>query len=249
MAGINHFLRLILIVTCAIALGMNAQDSIPQATGDRVVAPAHGTRSVAKRPRVSQFWTRQFHTWHWMSSAIALVGMLLFAATGITLNHASDIESQPSTTTREAQMPPALARQLPADPAADAAVPPAIVDWLADNMRIDVRGHDPEWDSDGLYVAMPRPGGNAWVSVGRDGTVVHEITSRGWIAYLNDLHKGRHTGAAWAWFLDIFSAACIIFCLTGLLLLQLHARKRALTWPLVGAGLLAPVLLLMLFVH
>src|SRR3546814_1996679 len=52
-------------------------------------------------------------------------------------------------------------------------------------------------------------------------------TDRGWIAYLNDLHKGRHTGAAWSWFLDLFAVACLVFSLTGLVLLQMHAGQRA----------------------
>ena len=37
------------------------------------------------------FWLRTLHQWHWISSAICLIGMLLFAFTGITLNHAADI--------------------------------------------------------------------------------------------------------------------------------------------------------------
>jgi Uncharacterized protein conserved in bacteria len=66
--------------------------------------------------------------------------------------------------------------------------------------------------------------------------VEFEQTRRGAIAYLNDLHKGRNTGPAWGWFLDVFAVACVVFCLTGLLLLHLHARQRAMTWPLVGLG-------------
>ncbi len=45
--------------------------------------------------------------------------------------------------------------------------------------------------------ALPRPGGDAWLSVERDsGAISYEITDRGWIAYLNDLHKGRKPGTA-----------------------------------------------------
>ena len=64
----------------------------------------------------------------------------------------------------------------------------------------------------------------------------YEVTDRGWIAYLNDLHKGRHTGAAWSWFLDVFAVAAIVFCVSGLLLLQLHSKRRPATWPVVGLG-------------
>ena len=40
------------------------------------------------------FWLRTLHQWHWISSAICLLGMLLFTITGITLNHASRIEAE-----------------------------------------------------------------------------------------------------------------------------------------------------------
>lgn len=81
------------------------------------------------------------------------------------------------------------------------------------------------------------------------GAVSYEVTSRGWIAYLNDLHKGRHTGKAWSWFIDVFAAAAIIFCLSGLLLLQLHAKRRPATWPVVTMGLIIPTLLVVLLIH
>ncbi|HCT04276.1 MAG TPA: hypothetical protein DIW86_02815, partial [Pseudomonas sp.] len=36
---------------------------------------------------------------------------------------------------------------------------------------------------------------------------------------------------------------------TGLFLLQMHAGKRPATWPLVVLGLVAPLLLAILFIH
>ena len=32
-----------------------------------------------------RFWLKQMRQWHWISAAICLIGMLLFAVTGITL--------------------------------------------------------------------------------------------------------------------------------------------------------------------
>ena len=46
------------------------------------------------------FWKRQVRTWHWMSGAVCLIGMLLFALTGITLNHAGQIPASPRTVER-----------------------------------------------------------------------------------------------------------------------------------------------------
>ena len=113
-----------------------------------------------------------------------------------------------------------------------------------------VGAREAEWSPDEVYLSMPGPGRDAWVSIQRaDGAVEFERTERGWISYLNDLHKGRNTGPAWAWFIDVFAIACIVFTVTGLFLLQLHARQRRMTWPMVGLGLLVPFLLALLFIH
>lgn len=43
--------------------------------------------------------------WHWISTAVRLIGMLLFAFTGITLNHASQIEPKPTVSVATARVP------------------------------------------------------------------------------------------------------------------------------------------------
>ena len=101
-----------------------------------------------------------------------------------------------------------------------------------------------------VYLSMPSPGGDAWLSIDRgDGFVEFETTHRGWLAYLNDLHKGRNTGPVWRWFLDVFAVGTLVFCLTGLYLLYVHSRNRTMTWPLVGLGLVAPLLIALLLIH
>ena len=47
----------------------------------------------------------------------------------------------------------------------------------------------------------------------------------------------------------MFAAACLVFALTGLALLVLHARNRRMTWPLVSLGLLIPLILALIFIH
>ena len=42
------------------------------------------------------YWLRTLHQWHRISAAVCLIGMLLFAVTGITLNHAAQIEAMRS---------------------------------------------------------------------------------------------------------------------------------------------------------
>ena len=97
---------------------------------------------------------------------------------------------------------------------------------------------------------MPTPGVDAWLSVdAQTGKVEYERTDRGWISYFNDLHKGRHAGPVWSWFIDVFALACVVFSVTGLLLLNMHAAQRGATWPLVAFGLVLPLLLALIFIH
>lgn len=196
------------------------------------------------------WWLKQLHTWHWMSAAISLIGMLLFAITGITLNHAGSIDATPVVTEKAGVLPPALLVQLKAPAASDAPLPAPVSAAVKQAVGLNPAGKPGEWSDAEVYVALPRPGGDGWVSIDRSsGKITSEKTSRGWVSYLNDLHKGRNAGAAWSWFLDIFAGACVLFTLTGLLLLQLHARHRPTTWPIVAAGLIVPVLLIIFFIH
>ena len=194
-------------------------------------------------------WLGTLRQWHWISSALCLVGMLLFAVTGITLNHAGQIESKPQVQTRAAQLAEPLLGTLQAD-VPEVGLPAPLREWLEQTLDVRLAGRDAEWSDGELYIALPRPGGDAWLSLSlASGELEYESTDRGWIAYFNDLHKGRHSGEAWSWFIDFFAVACVVFSLTGLLLLQRHAGSRPSTWPLVGLGLVIPLLLALLFIH
>ncbi|MCQ4347682.1 PepSY-associated TM helix domain-containing protein [Pseudomonas stutzeri] len=194
-------------------------------------------------------WLGTLRQWHWISSALCLAGMLLFAVTGITLNHAAQIESRAQVENRTAQLPEALHAALRAE-IPEAGLPGALQDWLEDELDIRLAGRVAEWSDGELYIGLPRPGGDAWLSLDLEsGALEYESTDRGWIAYFNDLHKGRHTGAAWSGFIDLFAAVCVVFSLSGLLLLKRQAQARPTTWPLTGLGLLLPVLLALLFIH
>ncbi|MBE8717780.1 PepSY-associated TM helix domain-containing protein [Cellvibrio polysaccharolyticus] len=188
--------------------------------------------------------------WHWISSAMCLVGMLMFAITGITLNHAADIPVEPVVITKEAILPEAMLEQLELPDDDRAPLPPFLRDWLSDTLDTRIANQAAEWSDDEIYLSLPRPGGDAWLTIDLlGGEVQFEKTDRGWVSYFNDLHKGRHTGVVWFWFIDVFSVACVIFSITGLVLLARHAGSRPSTWPLVGAGLVLPLVLILLFIH
>ncbi len=203
-----------------------------------------------KKKKISAFWLKQLHSWHWISAAVSLAGMFLFAITGITLNHAATIGAEPQVTRAEATLPPPGLADLRGDHPANAPLPDTVSRAVAAAVALDPAGRAGEWTDEEVYVAMPGPGRDSWVSIDREsGAITAETTWRGWISYLNDLHKGRNTGDAWFWFIDLFAVACIIFTLTGLLLLQLHARHRPSTWPLVATSVLVPLLLALFLIH
>ncbi|MDR1529968.1 MAG: PepSY-associated TM helix domain-containing protein [Burkholderiales bacterium] len=188
------------------------------------------------------FWIKQIHRWHWMSSALCLIGMILFVVTGITLNHASEINSRTHIEIKQAKLPEALLSMVVEGNGG--ALPQNVSDWLERTLSVSLSKQVAEWSEDEIYFSMPRPGGDAWLSIQRsDGAVQYETTDRGLIAWMNDLHKGRHTGLVWRVFLDVFSLACLVFCMTGLFLLKVHADKRRLTWKVVGVGLAVPMML------
>jgi uncharacterized protein len=194
---------------------------------------------------------RQTVLWHWVSSGVCLAGMLLFTITGITLNHAADITATPAIRTEEATLPEPLRRSIASEiREGKHPLPVTVANWIAGRFGIRTMAETGEWSAEEVYLSMPRPGGDAWLTIDREtGALKYETTNRGWISYLNDLHKGRHTGRAWQVFIDVLGGACLVFTMTGLLLLQIHASKRPSTWPLVLLGIVMPVALMLFFVH
>jgi uncharacterized protein len=218
--------------------------------------PSHSA-STAAAPALPgarrALFLRQLHQWHWISSAICLMAMLLFAFTGFTLNHASQIEAKPAVVRQKATLPAPLRARLgefaAAHPDARLPLPAELSDWAEATFPVQVRGVRAEWSEEDAYVALPRPGGDAWLRIGADGQAEYEKTDRGWISWLNDMHKGRNAGTVWSWFIDIFAIACVVFCITGFLIMKYHAANRPSTWPVIGLGIVLPAVIALLFVH
>jgi hypothetical protein len=218
---------------------------------DLAPAPAQATADHAAKAAAGRaFWRAQLYQWHWISSALSLIGLLAFTLTGVTLNHAALIKAEPKVTHRMIAAPPEVMARLTAADDSKTPLPPPVRVWLERQLGADIPAEPAEWSPEEVYLALPRPGGDAWVRFDRETRQVeYEKTTRGAVALLNDLHKGRNTGLPWRVFIDVFAAACTVFSVTGLLLLQIHAKRRASTWPLVVGGLAIPVVVILLLVH
>jgi hypothetical protein len=194
------------------------------------------------------FWRIQLRQWHWISSALCLAGLLLFAVTGFTLNHAATLEAKPETTHIEKTLPASARTAL--DGVHDKQpVPQTIAAAVKQVAGVDIAGRPADVSDEEVFIDLARPGVDASVTLGRDGSVVYERTTRGAIAVLNDLHKGRHAGPVWSVLIDLLALACVVFAATGLGLLWLYSRNRRITWPLVATGLAVPLVLYLVFVH
>ena len=119
------------------------------------------TPSSARRA----YWLKTMHQWHWISSAICLLGILLFSVTGITLNHAEQIDTEAKVTNRTTTLPLPLQTELHQAAGkigeAKAPLPASIRNWLADSWSLKVTDDPAEWSSAEVYLGQPRPGGDA----------------------------------------------------------------------------------------
>lgn len=190
--------------------------------------------------------------WHWISSAVCLAALLLFAITGFTLNHASRIEASPKVTTIEVELPEEIAQALEQDLHTQS-LSPLMRDYIRQHTGerlTERRTRHIEWSEDEVYLSLPLPGRDAWLSLdGIEPALMYERIDRGWVAYFNDLHKGRHSGPLWSLFIDLVALFCVVFAITGLILLYRQQHSRRSTWPLTTLGLLFPLVLMILLPH
>lgn len=99
-------------------------------------------------------------------------------------------------------------------------------------------------------VSFRGPGYSADAFVNReDGTYELTIADHGWVAILNDLHKGRDTGPRWSVLIDLSAILMTISSLTGVILLFYLKRKRISGVLTAIAGTILVVLAYYLFIE
>lgn len=177
------------------------------------------TPTPAPRPtggrRLPQ-WIRWLHIY---GSMFGLCATLLFAVTGLTLNHADWFEAgEPVVRTLEGTL---ATKDLAND-----------VDKLAiaENLREahHLRGKVAEFavEDDECIVVWKGPAYSADATIERaTGRYRIEESRRPVMALLDDLHKGRDCGPVWAFVIDAAAVVLTFLSVTGLWLL-LYLKKR-----------------------
>jgi hypothetical protein len=150
---------------------------------------------------------------------ISFATMFFFAATGLTLNHVRWFRSQQTTTRYKGQ----LEKRWIAGP-----VPKLeIVEYLRHTHGIQGAVRDFNVDSSQCVVSFKGPGYAADAFIDRETAQYEVVESRtGPVGLLNDLHKGRDTGRAWSWFIDVCAVLMSVVSLTGLSLIFFVRRNR-----------------------
>ncbi|MFV0258837.1 MAG: PepSY-associated TM helix domain-containing protein [Acidimicrobiales bacterium] len=175
---------------------------------------------VHHRPRsaIGQKWTRLIHVY---LSMAALLVVLFFGVTGVTLNHPDWTLGFPATTIADDGDLPASA--IGSDGTVELL---ALSEYL--RAEAGVRGEVSDFGSTdtGGYLSYRGPGYAADVQfdIGA-GTYTISGEQQGFVGVMNDLHKGRDTNTGWGWLIDVAGGFLILISLSGLGL-QLFLRRR-----------------------
>ena len=182
-----------------------------------------------KPPSVWKKRTAALSRWlHTYLSMISFVVVLFFAVTGLTLNHAEWFDGKQIETKREGKI------QLGWVHTADTTQIKKleIVELLRKDYHVQGYVSDFLIDEQQCAVSFKGPGYSADAFINReDGALRFTELKLGWVAIVNDLHKGRDSGKGWGWVIDVSAGLLALVSLTGLLMLLFLKRKR-------GGGLL-----------
>lgn len=158
-------------------------------------------------------WSRTVHVYF---SIALLIILVFFSITGITLNHADTMTSEPQTEVIILDSLPSL----PLDDNGMITASPELAEYVSEAFGIRLGLAQLEIEERFVTIEYDGPGLQALVEIDQDlGEVYAEKTYYGWIAVLNDLHKGRYTHIVWNALIDISAIILVIFSLAGFVLL------------------------------
>jgi hypothetical protein len=158
---------------------------------------------------------RTIHIYLTMS---AFLLMMFFAVTGVVLNHEDWIAGQTVTRDTTATIAPALL-----------AGPDKLM--IVEHLRSDFGaiGAVATFDVDptSLHIEMKGPGRHTEADIDRrNGQLTLKVERRGLLMRFDDLHRGKDTGIAWRWVLDLSAALLFLGSLSGILIWWALPRRR-----------------------
>ena len=185
------------------------------------------------------------HSWlRWLHIYISMFTMLVvlfFALTGITLNH-------PDWVFGDAESAVDVSGTLP-----DGWKRGEEIDWLrvVEHLRAEhgVRGRLGDYRADETEGSLTFKGPGYSADAFFDpatGTYEMTIVRQGVVGVMNDLHRGRDAGSAWAWVVDLSGAFLAFIAITGIGLLWYLKKVRTTAFGAMAVGLVLTILLMKL---
>jgi hypothetical protein len=101
----------------------------------------------------------------------------------------------------------------------------AVSDFRIDDSQVSISYRGPGYEGD-AYITR------------ETGEYELSQTRGSFVAFMNDLHKGRDTGTAWSWVIDVSAIFLVLISLSGLILLLFIKKKRMSGMILAAIGLL-----------
>jgi hypothetical protein len=180
---------------------------------------------------------------HIYLSMASFAVVLFFAVTGLTLNHADAMAGKPIVRNLDGSLTP---KELGSKDHADTL---AIVEHIRNTDKVHGAVSDLRVEDDQISFSFRGPGYSADTTVDRATGKYQVVETRsGFIAVINDLHKGRDTGKTWSWVIDASAVLLTLVSLTGLLLIFFIYKKRTSGLILAAVATLLCVLLYRLYV-
>lgn len=170
-------------------------------------------------------WSRWLHIY---VSMVSFVIVLFFSVTGLTLNHLDWFPEKNIVTELTGKLPVSWVN----NPDTSKVQKLEIVESLRSNQQVKGLVNDFRMDESEISISFQGPGYTADVYINRQtGNFDLSTNEMGFVAVVNDLHKGRDTSNSWKLLIDISAIFLIFISLTGLILL-LYLKKRRL-WGLI----------------
>lgn len=160
---------------------------------------------------------------HIYLSMVSFAVVFFFAATGITLNHAEWFSGHVQTKDYRGIVPASLLHES-GDQHPDKL---GLVELLRNRHKIHGSVSDFRVDDSQISISFKGPGyaADAFIDASNGSYDLTE-TRNGFVAVLNDLHKGRDTGSAWSMVIDVSAALLVLVSLTGLVLIWFVYKRR-----------------------
>ncbi|MEM5549166.1 PepSY-associated TM helix domain-containing protein [Pseudoalteromonas neustonica] len=185
----------------------------------------------------------------YLSTALLFL-LILFCVSGIVLNHVDWLEGDKSNGQLNTPIPTDLLDKAQQNLTTLPALYPEIEAYLAAQYGL-TKVKSIEWEKEDALVILdyPLPAGFAFAELDfTSGELNLEYQTGGILSLIGDLHKGRHTGEAWSWVIDISAVLMILFSITGMIILFQNRKKRLVGIWLTVLGVATPAVIYLCWV-